>query len=111
MTKHNLNAVPATLVPIKDTIAMAEQITRLMITYPFDLRGIEPKQDTLRRTPLCSGWMIFLNKAGSLAHIIHQLDAAEGTYIRMKVPHTIKGSSPEYLKRYFFYRMVGRYII
>lgn len=108
---HNLKTVPATIVPVKDTTEHSKQIPKIMITRPFDLRGVEPKQDTLRNTPLCSGWMIFLNKAGSLAHIMHQLDAADGTYIRMKVPHGIKGASPEYLRRYFYYRMVGRYII
>lgn len=98
---HNLKAVPATIVPLTDKPKAAEQITRLMITYPFDLRGVEPKQDTLRNTPLCSGWMVFVNKAGSLAHIMHQLDAAEGTYIRMKIPHGIRKASNSYIQRYF----------
>ena len=111
MTKHNLREVPTTLVPPVDRPNAKETITRLMVTFPFDLRGVEPKQDVMIRTPLCSGWMIFLNKAGSLAHIMHQLDASEGTYIRMKVPHSIRGANPEYLKRYFFYRMKGRFII
>lgn len=111
MTKHNLRTVPATLVPVKDKPAEAEKIPRMMVTFPFDLRGMEPKQDVMMRTPLCTGWMVFLNKAGSLAHIMHQLDASEGTYIRMKVPHSIRGANPEYLKRYFFYRMKGRFII
>jgi len=109
--KHNLKAVPATLVPTTDKASAAEKIPRIMITENFDLRGAEPKQDTLRRTPLCSGWMVFVNKACSLAHIMHQLDASEGTYIRMKIPHTIRRSSNQYLQRYFYYRMAGRYVI
>ena len=111
MTKHNLVTVPASIVPTKDTPEKANKIARLMVTYPFDLRGMEPKQDVMIDTPLCSSWMVFINKAGTLAHIMHQFDASNGTYIRMKVPHHIKGASPDYLKRYFFYRMVDRFII
>lgn len=88
-----------------------ERIHRMMVTTDFCLRGIEPKQSVLAETPLCTGWMIFLNRGCTLAHIMHADDAAEGTYIRMKIPHTLQGSHPEYLRRWFYHRMKNRYII
>lgn len=105
------STLTATFVPERDSVTNASRITRIMLTQDFDLRGIEPKQDVMLRTPLCSGWMVFLNKKCSLAHVMHQLDASEGTYSRMKVPHVIQKKHPDDIVRYFFYRMRNRYII
>jgi hypothetical protein len=102
---------PIARLPDTDKPILVEKIVRVMITEQFDLRGMEPKQDVMIRTPLCSGWMVFLNKACTLAHIMHQLDASEGTYIRMKVPHRLRNMHVDYIRRYFFYRMKGRFVI
>jgi hypothetical protein len=109
---HNLSSVVQESVnPINESAEVKEKISRLMITPNYDLRGLQPKIDTLKSTPLCTGWMVFLNKKGSLAHIIHKDDIEEETYIRMKVPCRFHGADYRFMQRYFFNRMVKRYII
>jgi hypothetical protein len=108
---HNLQKVVEAMVVPNESPEVKERLSRLMITSEFDLRGISSKTDTLRSTPLCSGWMVFLNKARTLAHIMHAEDINDETYIRMKVPCKVKGAHPEFLRRYFYNRMVSRYII
>lgn len=100
--------IPRTLMPATHSPTVEAKTLRIMVEENFDLRGAEPKQDTLRNTPLCTGWMVFINKARTLAHIMHQLDASDGTYIRMKIPHNLRGAK---LQAYFYYRMKGRYVI
>ena len=95
--------------PINEAPEVGKKIARLMLVHPFNLRGLQSKIDTISSTPLCSGWMVFLNKAGTLAHIMHKDDTE--SYIRMKIPKGIAGARLEFMQRWFYNRMESRYII
>lgn len=92
-------------VKVEDTV----KLSRLVMKYPFSLRGINNKIEEIQRTKICTGWMLFLNKAGTLAHIMHKDDV--DTYIRMKIPKSVAGADPEYLRRWIYNRMISRYVI
>jgi len=92
-------------VVVDDTVKLA----RLMLKYPFSLRGIKDKVDEIQRTKLCTGWMLFINRAGTLAHIMHKEDV--DSYVRMKIPKSVAGADPEYLRRWIYNRMISRYVI
>ena len=104
-------SVQETYRPVKESLEDKKKLARLLLEYPFDLRGIQSKIDKINSSKVCSGWMIFLNKAGTLAHIMHRDDAEEGTYIRMKIPFGIAGSHPDFMQRWFYNRMIKRYVI
>lgn len=88
-----------------------KNIHRIMLFQNFDLRGVQNKIDTIKETPLCTGWALFLNRGRSLAHIMHREDTEEGTYTRMRIPYGLHGCHPEYILKIVHDRMVKRYII
>lgn len=81
---------------------------RLMVTEDFDLRGLSPKQEILGSTPLCTGWMAFVNRKHTLAHVIHRDDP--DTFVRIKLGHNFKGVHSEYLRKSLYVRMKDRYL-
>jgi hypothetical protein len=95
------------VIPEKDRI----KHERIMISPNYDLRGLAPKQETLKATPLCTGWMVFLNKRSNLAHIMHADDADNGAYVRTPFHGALKGCHPNYIRKLVHDRMVGRYIL
>ncbi len=95
--------------PINEDPIVKKKIARLRLVYPFDLRGLQSKIDFLSSLPANCGWVVFLNKSGNLAHIMHREDSE--AYIRMKIPSGIAGSHPTFMQRWFYNRMEGRYVI
>lgn len=82
--------------------------SRLMVVENFDLRGIVAKQQELEDTPLCTGWLAFVNRAHTLAHVMHRDEP--DTYVRIKLGHTFRGVSEEYLRKALYHRMRYHYI-
>lgn len=80
---------------------------RLMITSNFNLRGMAAKQSEIEDTPLCTGWMAFVNRSCTLAHVM-PADAIDD-YVRLKLVG-MKGSSEEYIRKHIYGRMRHRYI-
>jgi hypothetical protein len=108
---HNLEKVREMMtVPPNEDVTVTQKVHRIMITR-LSLQGLQPKIDVLNSTPLCTGWMVFLNKAGTLAHIMHAEDVVDGSYIRMKIPSGVAGAHEEFMRRWFYNRMVHRYVI
>jgi len=98
--------------PENEAPEVTAKVQRLMVYTQFDLRGIADKADTIKANPLCAGkWVVFLNRAGNLAHVMHGDDVEDGTYSRMVVRQNLKDAHPNYIQRYFFNRMIARYII
>lgn len=84
---------------------------KLMMYENFDLRGIQSKVDVIESNKLCTGWTLFLNRSRTLAHIMHVEDASEGTYIRMRIPYSIHGADPKFIKKVILEKMVKRYVM
>lgn len=80
----------------------------LMVTLGFNLVSIKPKQEVMEETPLCTGWMVFLNRAGNLAHVMHADDVND--YNRIRLAKSLKGASEEFIRKEFYRRMKDRYI-
>jgi len=113
-TKHNLSSVKPSLPDIKETPENKERIKRMMITPNFDLRGVESKVQVMKDTPLCTGYMIFLNSRGTLAHIMHHDDLEDADYRgimpyeRFPIPLSLAGAHPEYIRHWVFKKMLIR---
>lgn len=89
----------------------SEQIpdkSRLMLTQYFNLQGINPKIEVMENTPLCTGWMAFVNNKYTLAHIMHQDD--HESYVRVKLSSGLKGATEEYVRKVLYNRMKAHYI-
>jgi transcription antitermination factor NusG len=112
--KHNLHKVKPSLPQMEETKENKERIKRMMITSNFDLRGIDSKIQVMRKTPLCTGYMIFLNARGSLAHIMHHDDLEDADYRgimpieRFPIPLSLCGAHPEYIRHWIFRKMIVR---
>ena len=131
ISQHNLDKVLATVqttvqqrkyrkvVPlIEETAAEKERVKRMMITTDFSLVGIQSKIDVMKATPLCTDLMVFLNRKGSLAHIMSQIDVQDPDfhgrfvpYIRMPIPTGLVGAHPDFILRWLFKKLVTRYNI
>lgn len=83
----------------------------VMLEHPFDLRGISNKINRINELTLATGWVIFLNQKGSLAHIMHKKDADSGMYFRMNVPYALHGANPEFMRKWFFERLKHRLVM
>jgi hypothetical protein len=97
-TAHKINMqkevkVPTTLVTVQD----------------FNLLGIQSKIDYLATLPTFHKWVVFINSRANLAHIMHREDTY--SYIRMKLPVSLKGCGIKFVEKYFYFRMEGRYIL
>ena len=82
--------------------------SRLMLTPHFNLQGINPKIEVIENTPLCTGWMAFVNNACTLAHVMHPDDI--DSYVRIKLQHGLKGANEEYIRSVVYNRMKTHYI-
>lgn len=112
MIEHNLQEVAEQFtVPEHEPPEVTMKVQRLMLVMNFGLHGVQPKIDYIHSTPLAAGkWVVFLNRAGTLAHVMHADDVEDGDYSRMKT-RNLKDSHPNYIQRYFYNRMIKRYII
>lgn len=82
--------------------------THLMLTENFDLRGIKNKQEIVDSTPLLKGWMAFVNAKCTLCHMMHVDD--KESYVRIKLPPSLKGTSGEYMRKQIYNRTKNHYI-
>lgn len=104
----------AKLPDIPETKEDKERIKRMMITPNFDLRGIDSKLQVMRETPLCTGYMIFLNSKGSLAHIMHHDDLDDADYRgivpyeRFPIPLSLCGAHHEFIRHWLYKKMLIR---
>lgn len=107
---NDLNKAIHTIAKITEqtTTQQTPSTNKLMITTCFNLRGIQSKVEVLENTPLCTGWMAFVNNACTLAHVMHPDDI--DSYVRIKLQHGLKGANEEYIRSVIYNRMKTHYI-
>ena len=90
-------------------------LPKLMLTPYFDLRG--DKVEVMKNTPLCTSYMLFLNRAGTLGHIIHIDDVYDTDYDgniphrREPIPAKLRGAHPEFIRRYVLKKLISKNLI
>lgn len=107
---HNLSDAIKTIAQLTEQTT-SEKIpdkSRLMLTQNFNLQGINPKIEVMENTPLCTGWMAFVNNKCTLAHVMHQND--HESYVRIKLKSGLKGANEEFIRRVLYERMKAHYI-
>jgi hypothetical protein len=119
---HNLEAAVRRLSKVRPlpelpdpTPEEQERIQFVMATPNFDLRGRSYMAEIIRRTPLCTGYMLFLNQRCSLAYIMHRDDVDDMDFMgavppaeRFPIPRYLWERHPEYIRRWVFKKMCQR---
>lgn len=128
MKSHNLKTVADRLEKLKekhrqnrpdfdkiDDIVTKVKLPSLMLTPYFDLRG--DKIEVMKNTPLCTGYMLFLNNSGSLGHIVHADDVSDPDYStsiphrREPIPPRLRGAHPEAVRRHVLKKLLAKNMI
>jgi len=86
-------------------------VDRLFLEFPFNLMGVQSKIDRMKELTLATGWVVFLNQAGSLAHVMHADDTESGEYFRVRIPSGLHKAQPEFMRRWFFVKLNKRLVI
>lgn len=115
---HNLDRVTKQKpIPVLPKLGKDDKkrIKRVMLTEGYDLRGRAGMIQVVRDTPLCTGYMVFLNRRGNLAYLLHREDVDDQDFAgvlppmdRFPVPKRFWGSHPEFMRRWFFRKISDR---